>query len=102
MEAWVDDMKTPRKKTRRNDMKKLILTSMLTAVGLLAQSSGNAPAAQPKSNAAPAAQTPAAGTQTPAKTHHKKKTSKNTGNAATNGNAAASSGSNSTPAPAKK
>jgi hypothetical protein len=55
-------------------MKKLILTSMLTAVGLLAQSSGNGPIVHPKSDDASA--TKVTKTKTPTKKtkmHHKKK-----------------------------
>jgi hypothetical protein len=59
-------------------MKKLILTSMLTAVGLLAQSSGNGPIVQPKPNDASATKAPAKATKTKTHTkktkmHHKKK-----------------------------
>ncbi|HLH43721.1 MAG TPA: hypothetical protein VKV74_12080 [Bryobacteraceae bacterium] len=72
-------------------MKKLIFTSMLAAVGMLAQSSTPASAPQKQNSAAPAA-------QTPAKTHKHKKTAK-PGVASTN----AAPASSSTPAaPAKK
>ena len=62
-------------------MKKLILTSMLTAVGLLAQSSGNGPIVHPKSDDASATKvtktkTPTKKTKTSTKKtkmHHKKK-----------------------------
>jgi len=85
------------KKTQneKETMKKLIFTSMLTAVGLIAQSSTPAPAAPQKNNAAPASQTPAT-------TQHKKhKKTKPSGTA--NSNAAPASSSSSTPvAPAKK
>jgi hypothetical protein len=84
---------------RRRKMKKLIFTSMLTAVGLLAQNSGTAPAAQPKpSTAAPAAQSQTSQSQTKAQ-HHKKKKAKTNGTAAA---APASGGATTTPAPAKK
>jgi hypothetical protein len=75
-------------------MKKLIFISMLSAVGLLAQTSGNTPApAQKQNNATPAA--PAAKAQ-----HHRHK--KNS-NVKPSGTAATPAPSNSsTPAPAKK
>jgi hypothetical protein len=83
-------------------MKKLIFTSMLTAVGLLAQNSGNAPAAQPKpSTAAPAAQ----GQTSQSPTSHSKTQHPRKKKAKTNGTAAAaptSGGAGTTPAPAKK
>jgi hypothetical protein len=61
-------------------MKKLILTSMLASVALFAQSNGTAPAAQPKSTAAPAqsngqVQAPAA-TPAPVKKHRHSKVTK--------------------------
>ena len=73
-------------------MKKLILTSMLTAVGLLAQSSGNGPIVHPKSidastTKATKTKTHTKKTKTPTKKtkmHHKKKNvSKASGVAAT-------------------
>lgn len=86
-------------------MKKLILTSMLAAVGLFAQT--NTPAASQKSNPtpAPAAQTPAQASQTPAKTaKHKHKKATNSGSSTavkpdTTGN---SSTAPANPAPANK
>jgi hypothetical protein len=57
-------------------MKKLIFTSVLATMGLFAQTSGNAPATQQKSNTA----TPAPAAQAPAKTSkHKHKKGSNTG-----------------------
>jgi hypothetical protein len=55
-------------------MKKIILASILTAVGVMAQSTGsNAPAA-PKANPAPAATAPATpAPKTTVKRHHKAK-----------------------------
>jgi len=92
-------------------MKKLIFTSMIAAVGLFAQSNGNAPAAPQKSNTqttAPAAQAPAASTQapaqTPAKKHkHKKGSNSNTQSAVKPDTTSKdSSAAPATPVPAKK
>ena len=66
-------------------MKKLILTSLISAAAVLAQSSSTAPATQVKPQAAPAA--PAAPAQAdskaPVKKHRKHKKNENTNTSAT-------------------
>jgi hypothetical protein len=88
-------------------MKRLIFTSMIAAVGLFAQTNGNAPAAPQKSNAqttAPAAQAPAqTPAQAPVKKHkHKKGSTTNTQPAVKPDTGNNSSAAPATPAPAKK